>query len=355
MTEYVTKSNLAEYEAFIKKHAKGHFIQSYDWGRLKSEWKWAAVISRGEDLKIRGSIAVLIRKVGPFSMMYAGRAPVCDIHDAEVMAELFEALRPLARKHRAYVLKIDPDISSDDQEFLSIMKKEGFHLLDSGSKFDAVQPKYVFRLTVENKTSEEIIAGYNSKTRYNLRLSLRQGVSVGIENQSGLNEFSELMLITGVRDGFVTRPKAYFQKLLECMGDSARLYIARYEGRAIAGSLAVHYGDKVWYLYGASSNEHRNLMPNYLLQTEMIKWAVEEGCRLYDFRGVPGDVGKDHPLYGLVRFKRGFGGEYTEFIGEFEYRYMPAVERLMSRAIACYRAGRTKLLLRANRGKKGSD
>ena len=77
----------------------------------------------------------------------------------------------------------------------------------------------------------------------------------------------------------------------------------------------------MWYLYGASSNEYRNVMPNYLLQWEMIKWAIERGARVYDFRGVSGDLSEDNPLYGLYRFKRGFNGEFTEFIGEMDLVY----------------------------------
>ena len=355
MVEYVGASSLEEYENFVRSHPKGHFMQSRGWGALKSGWIWEAVVSRGEDGKIRGSAAVLIRKIGPFSIMYAGRGPVCDVHDRSVLGELFGELKNLAKRYRTYALKIDPDIRSDDAEFLEIMKGFGFMLLSSGAKFDAVQPKYVFRLKTEGKSADELIAGFNSKTRYNMRLALKQGVTVSVENEAGLDEFSELMLVTGVRDGFVTRPKAYFKKMLECMGDNARLYIARYEGRAIAGSLAINYGDKVWYLYGASANEYRNVMPNYLLQTEMIRWAAETGARIYDFRGVPGDVGEDHPLYGLVRFKRGFNGDYTEFIGEFEYTYMPLAARLITAAMAAYRRVRTTLMLKANRSKETAE
>lgn len=97
--------------------------------------------------------------------------------------------------------------------------------------------------------------------------------------------------------------------------------MAYHEGEAIAGTLAFRMGDKAWYIYGASSNKKRNLMPNYLIQWTMIEWAKEHGCTMYDFRGVPGDVGKDHPLYGLVKFKKGFGGKYTEFIGEYDLVY----------------------------------
>ena len=83
------------------------------------------------------------------------------------------------------------------------------------------------------------------------------------------------------------------------------------------------YGNKTWYLYGASSNEHRNLMPNYLLQWEMIKLAISRGDDIYDLRGVSGVVDKNHPQYGLYRFKQGFGAEFTEFIGEVHMDYAP--------------------------------
>lgn len=117
-------------------------------------------------------------------------------------------------------------------------------------------------------------------------------------------DFARIMLTTGVRDGFVTRPPEYFANMLDNLGEHARLYMAFHEGQPIAGTLAIHYGDKVWYLYGASSNEHRNLMPNYLLQWSMIQWAVETGCSVYDFRGVSGDISEDNPLYGLYKFKK---------------------------------------------------
>ncbi len=100
-----------------------------------------------------------------------------------------------------------------------------------------------------------------------------------------MDEFSVLMLETGVRDGFVTARR----NILKNAYKSGRLRQALhgpYEGRAIAGTLAVAFGDKVWYLYGASSNADRNLMPNYLLQWEMICWAQERGARIYDFRCV---------------------------------------------------------------------
>ena len=86
-------------------------------------------------------------------------------------------------------------------------------------------------------------------------------------------------------------------------------------------------------MYGASSNSHRNLMPNYLLQWEMIRWAVEEKCRIYDFRGISGDKSEDNHLYGLYRFKSGFNAEFTEFVGEYRYVFRPLAYRFIENAM----------------------
>ena len=191
-----------------------------------------------------------------------------------------------------------------------MMRSFGFRCKEGGKNFEAIQPRYVFRLNVEGKTEDELMAAFHQKWRYNIRLAERKGVTVKICGKEMVPAFADLMLTTGVRDGFVTRQPEYFANMLDNLGEHARLYMAfDPEGTPIAGTLAIHYGDKVWYLYGASSNEHRNLMPNYLLQWRMIQWAVETGCRIYDFRGVSGNVSEDNPLYGLFRFKQGFGVE----------------------------------------------
>ena len=94
------------------------------------------------------------------------------------------------------------------------------------------------------------------------------------------------------------------------------------------GIFDIDDGNKVWYLYGASSNEHRNLMPNYLLQWEGIKYAIGQGKDVYDFRGVSGVLDESHPQYGLYRFKKGFNAEFTEFIGEIYLDFKPLVYKL---------------------------
>lgn len=320
MAELITENNLAEYEAFVQSSPKGNFAQSSLWAKQKPMWNWKALAARDETGAVKGTLALLIRKVPglPFTLMYGCRGPVCDLSDQAVLCELLDGARKLAKEQKAYVLKLDPDVPSSNTAFRDFMLGQGFQLKEGGKNFEAIQPRYVFRLNVEGKTEEELLAGFHQKWRYNIRLAERKGVEVRVCGKEMVPDFARLMLETGVRDGFVTRQPEYFSQMLDNLGEHCRLYMAFHEGNPIAGTLAIHYGDKVWYLYGASSNEHRNLMPNYLLQWRMIQWAVETKCRIYDFRGVSGDLSEDNPLYGLYKFKKGFGGEFTEFVGEMD-------------------------------------
>lgn len=354
MYEIITEKTLSEYEAFVQSHPKGNFAQSFLWGKQKPMWRWQAVAVRGTDGKIKGTLALMTRPVPVIgrTLMYGCRGPVCDLDDRETLSQLIEGARALARENRAYVIKIDPDVPSSNTHFAGLLHELGFRGKEGGKNFEAIQPRYVFRLNVEGKTEDELLAGFHQKWRYNIRLAERRGVTVRICGKEMVPAFSELMLTTGVRDGFVTRKPAYFEAMLDNLGGHCRLYMAfDPAGTPIAGTLAIHYGDKVWYLYGASSNEHRNLMPNYLLQWRMIQWAVETGCRVYDFRGVSGDVSEDNPLYGLYRFKQGFGGEFTEFIGELDLVLSPVVYWCVEHGTSVLKELRRRLYLIKNRNK----
>ena len=276
------------------------------------------------------------------------------------MNELFDRARELAKEFRAYVFKIDPDVPSSETAVAAYMTRYGFEIKAGGAKFEAIQPRYVFRLYLNGRSEEELMASFHQKPRYNIRVAARKGVRVEVCGKETVPEFGGLMLTTGVPYGFFTRQPQYFADILDNLGEHARLYMAFLDEpqpdgatrpKAIAGTLAIWYGDKVWYLYGASSNEDRNYMPNYLLQWEMIRWAVEKGCRVYDFRGVPGDVGEDHPLYGLVKFKRGFNGDYTEFVGEMDLVLSRFWYHAIEKTTSLYGKARAKVYQIKNRGK----
>ena len=195
------------------------------------------------------------------------------------------------------------------------------------------------------------MASFHQKWRYNIRLAVKKCVEVRICGKEMVADFARIMVETGLRDNFATRPPEYFAAMLDNLGEDCRLYMAFYEGKPIAGTLAIHYGDKVWYLYGASSNEYRNLMPNYLLQWRMIQWAIETGCRVYDFRGVSGDISEDNPHYGLYRFKQGFHGEFTEFVGEYDYVQNRLVYFIAEKGSLAYKGLAAKLYRIKNRKK----
>ena len=315
-----------DYTEFLSIHERCNFQQSLEWAKVKSNWKNEIILAEDSSGKIIGSLSVLIRKIPIFgNIMYSSRGPVCNTHDTEALKQLTDGAKELAKKYNAIVLRIEPDIKSDDEEFRKIVTNLGYKIKDDAKNFrDELQPRYVFRLDIKGKTEEEVMAGFHQKWRYNIRLATKKGVEVREGTREDLKDFHRIMVETGARDGFIIRPLAYFEKMYDELGpEHMKLLMAYYEGKPISGVIPIFYGNKTWYLYGASSNEHRNLMPNYLLQWEMIKMAIARHDDVYDFRGVSGVVDENHPQYGLYRFKKGFGGEFTEFIGEVYIPFKP--------------------------------
>ncbi len=346
MYEIITAANHEEFEAFVRNHPKGHMLQTYAWSKQKPYWIFRGIIVRDNEGMIKGAMSVIIRKIPatPYTLMYAARGPVCDVHDKEVIAEILAGAKALAKEFHSYVLKIDPDVKYEDEEFRRIMQQLGFILAPKAPNFGNIQPQYVMRLDIKGLSEEEVMAKFKPKTRYNIRVALKKGVQVKICGKEAVADFHKIMVETGSRDGFMIRPAQYFADMLDNLGDDVRLYMAyTQEGEPIAGTIAVHVGNKVWYLYGASSNAHRNLMPNYLLQWEMIRWAVENKCDIYDFRGISGDLSEDNHLYGLYRFKSGFNAEFTEFVGEFSYVFHPLAFNFIEHAMPVAKKALKKL------------
>ena len=144
------------------------------------------------------------------------------------------------------------------------------------------------------------MAGFKQKWRYNIRLATRKGVTIKEGTKEDLKDFHKIMIETGARDGFIIRPLEYFEKMYDCLGsEHMKVLMAYYEGEPISGVIPIFYGNKTWYLYGASSNKHRNLMPNYLLQWEMIKISIARGDDMFDLRGVPGIADNSNGLSGV--------------------------------------------------------
>ena len=327
----------AEYTSFLESHERCNFQQSIEWSIVKTSWKHEVILAEDSSGKIIGSLMVWIRKIPIFgNIMYSSRGPVCDIHNMEVLKQINEGIQSLAKKYNAIVIRIEPDIKSDDESFRNIMLDLGYQIKDDAKNFrEEIQPRYVFRLDTKGKTEDELFKNLHSKTRYNVRLATKKGVTIKEGTKEDLKEFHKIMVTTGIRDGFITRALSYFETMYDQMAPKhMKLLMAYYEDKPISGVIVIMYGNKTWYLYGASSNEHRNLMPNYLLQWEMIKIALANKSDIYDLRGVPGIADNSNGLY---RFKKGFGAEYTEFIGEVYMEFKPLRYRLYKFAEKVFR------------------
>jgi len=317
------------FNKFISTAPHPHFLQTYEWGELKRGTSWVPLrLLVTKDETPIAAISLLKREVPLIkkSILYAPRGPILGSACDQPGEEFFwREVQKLGRKHQAIFVKIDPAISVDDKQVREKLQKMGFRPSGDRTGFGGVQPRYVFRMDVTSP-NDDLLAGMASKTRYNLRLSIRRGVKVRVaENKDDLAVFYDVLQETAERDHFLVRDFSYFERMWDLFVEEgkARVFLAQYKGEVLAGTIAFHCGDTVWYLYGASSNRHRNVMPNYLLQWTMIQWAKDLGCKIYDFRGVPPTDDPSNPLAGLYRFKKGFGAQFTEFIGEYDLVLSP--------------------------------
>lgn len=164
--------------------------------------------------------------------------------------------------------------------------------------------------------------GMKAKTRYNIRLAEKKGVTIQIAGLEAFDDFTRLLEQTATRDGFSLHPLEYYASMLRALADRevrAFLAIARYEGRPIAANLMIDFNGQRTYLHGASSNLHRNVMAPYLLHKYLIVDAIEKGMTSYDFWGVaPVGSSLSHPWAGVTRFKLGFGGEIVSMPGTID-------------------------------------
>ena len=316
------KELVKKYEEFLIKN-KAVAMQDLKWAKVKDTWK-NEVVYLEENGKIIASMSILLTKVPVFKayLMYASRGPVCDYEDINIINKLVEEAKIVQKKYNAFVLKMDPEIINNEN-IVKKFKDNGFKIQTKYEK--VIQPRHNMVLNIKGKTCEEIMKGFAEKTRYNVRVAIKKGINVRYSRDiKDLKTFYEIYKITTIRDKIGCRPYEYFERMLNSFNDNQfRIYIAEYEGQALSAALALNYGCKMFYIYGASSNEKRNLMPTYLMQFQMIKWAVEEKCDTYDFGGVFEFTNEN----GLYKFKSGFCKQegVTEYIGEIDKVYNPFI------------------------------
>jgi peptidoglycan pentaglycine glycine transferase (the first glycine) len=303
-----------------------NITQSYEWGELTPDLG-------GEALRIgvvddQGNLcAAMLTLISPIPILrrtyfYAPRGPVTDEPDSPAMTVLLNFVKAEARKRGAFMLKIEPSVEDGDTRWLTALHKRGFRPTPYSSHF---RHEWVLDLRPDEKT---LLAGMKEKWRYNIRLAGRKGVSVRRgEGQADIDTFYRLYETTSTRDEFFIHDKTHYENVMRLYspGDRAALFLAEYEGEAIAGIIVLRFGRWSWYMYGASSNEHRNLMPNHLLQWNAMQWARSHGCWYYNFRGIPDVLEEGEDLWGVYVFKRGFGGYALRSLETHDLVYQPLI------------------------------
>lgn len=337
--ELLTPEKYNEYETFVQTHPAGSFMQSVHWGQVKAGWKQETLLHRNADSVIDGSISILIRKLGIASMMYAPRGPVCDFTDKAVLSSLLEDAKALAKQYNAYVLKMDPFMMVDEPntaESIALFRSLGCEIDENPSFHATTQPRYNYMLTyIKDMQEDDLLMAFNSNTRYYIRFAIKHGVVCENKGLDGLDEFYDIYSSTGDRQGFNIRSKEYLKTLLTAFGDNARLYMCYYENEPLCGGICIQYAGRTSHVYGCTkyNKEMRKLHPTYLLQWEMMKWALEGNCSIYDMQGIAIREEDDASLYNVYGFKKNFKGSVVTTVGEFDLVFRPIYNKLINFAL----------------------
>jgi lipid II:glycine glycyltransferase (peptidoglycan interpeptide bridge formation enzyme) len=328
---------------------KAHPLQSWAWGEFKSRWGWSAqrlsFTVAENSWQPLATAQVLKRQLPnlPYCMLYVPKGPALNYNDPELRGRVLAALEKLARKEKAIFIKIDPEVVyawGAEQERKSPVGKQVIRDLQQRG-WQLSQEQVQFRNTVEldlTLSEEDLLAAMKSKTRYNIRLAGRKGITVRPGTPADFPVIAAMYAETAARDGFTIRPIPYYLDAWQTLYDAgmAMPLLAEYEGTPVGAVVLVRFGDRTIYMYGASTDRERQRMPNYLLQWEAIRWAKAQGSKVYDFWGAPNEFVESDPLWGVWRFKDGFQGDVVWHIGAWDYPARPLLYAAYTRLLPRY-------------------
>jgi lipid II:glycine glycyltransferase (peptidoglycan interpeptide bridge formation enzyme) len=254
-------------------------------------------------------------------------------------------LARLARQEKALFIKIDPEVvlardieperpDPDGQLLVSELEQWGWRF-----SRDQIQFRNTVLLDL-SQPEDTLLASMKQKTRYNIRLAGRSGVTVRPGDPLDFPVIAEMYRETAGRDGFAIRPLEYYLDAWQTLYDGLLAFplIAEYGGQPLAAVIIVRSGNRAIYMYGASRQQERQRMPNHLLQWEAIRWAKNAGCEVYDFWGAPDEFVESDRLWGVWRFKEGFAGQVVRHIGAWDFPARPLLYWLYTALIPRYLA-----------------
>ncbi len=343
--------HLERWNSLIAGLPQAHILQTQQWGQVKARlgWKLLPYIWNDSQDQVRAAALVLQRTApnsGPaarFSVLYIPRGPLADWSDPLLRESIFNSLQTLARQKKAIFIKIDPEIQLGlgipgapdgiqdpcGESVAASLKKRGWC-------FSTEQVQFRNTVLVDLEASEDDLIGrMKQKTRYNIRLAGRKGVTVRKGTEADFPMLYKMYAETSLRDGFVIRDQAYYEFTWHTMlqAGMADILIADVAGEPVAAVVVFRFKSRAWYLYGMSRELHRDMMPNYLLQWEAMRQSKASGCQIYDLWGAPDRFEETDPMWGVFRFKEGLGGYVMRTPGAWDYPARPLLYRLYTQAL----------------------
>lgn len=343
--------SLETWKKFIAKQPNPHILQTAEWGELKRGFGWDVERLISGDVGVQ----ILFRKLPlGFTVAYCPK-PVISIQYSVTSEtgpspersetkskddwnrQFWDEVDSVCKMKRAVFLKIEPDSWESEVSRLRsdyVNPKSG----DFGLRVSPhnIQPPRTIIISLEGSEAD-ILGRMKQKCRYNVRLAEKKGVAVRAWDD--LDGFHRMMNVTGGRDGFGVHSLEYYKKAYDLFHPAgmADILVADYEDKPLAALMVFALDSRAYYLYGASTDEERNRMPTYLLQWRAMQWARERGCTDYDLWGVPDAdeetleaqfESRSDDLWGVYRFKRGFGGQVKRAAQALDRVYMPLLYRL---------------------------
>ena len=304
----------------------GHVLQSHAWGEFKRGLGWRPLrLILEKDGESVGAGQFLLRDTAPVPgrLMYCTKGPWLPWDDVRAVRAFLDGVMAVARRERAHTVKIEPEVLVERRDV-------GEHLRALGFRDARYDLNFANTVVLDlSPPEEEILDRMSAKgkkgktTRYNINLARRKGVEVHESDDFELafgTLFGWMEDLEQTKEDFTNRrPRGYLREMMRAMREagSGHLFFASHGGTPLSGAFVVVFGEKMWFMHGASGKEKRKLQGNYLLQWEVMRWAKRRGVTHCDFMGAPKpeDRNEEDPYYGVYRFKLGFGGDVVEYLG----------------------------------------
>ena len=337
-----------------------HLLQTWEWSQVKAKYGWKAMPFVWQNADGRTVAAAMVLKrtisIGGFaaklSVLYIPKGPNLDWSNAALRQCVLDDLQAFAKRQGAIFVKIDPDVLlgtgvpgapeavefPNGQVVRSALEQHGWLFSQ-----DQIQ----FRNTVLvdlNLSEEELLGRMKQKTRYNIRLAQKKGVSVRAGMTGDLPLLYKMYAETSVRDGFLIRAEDYYQTVWRTFGRSpgadrpalmpfSEPLIAEVDAQPVGAVSMFYFAGQAIYLFGMSRDEHREKMPNYLLQWEAMRRAKSLGCTVYNLWGAPDEFNENDGLWRVFRFKEGLGGYVSRTLGAWDYTPNPLMYKLYTQTL----------------------